>query len=145
MSQVDLEAIVSGTFDDVPDDVEAPVGTYVLEVIRTEFGVSTGEEPKPYLQVMLKAVEVVEAEGISNDDLVNVYPLRDKMFVNAKAKKRTKQIIEGKFGIDTEGASLATIAENLLGSRVRAALTYDVKTVNGEEKKYSRLKYLGAN
>lgn len=124
----DVSEISNQTFDDVPDSFNLPNGDYVFRVQKAKLEVTKNENKTPLFALRLVPVAVIEAEGVSDDDLVNAYPVQGSLWLSDKAKKITRDQIEACFGIEVEqGMSYAMIAEEMIGREVRAVTELKVR------------------
>lgn len=150
MAKLNLEEVASSTFDDVPDDTNCPNGVYLAQVTRSKLDSTEGgaEGPKAYIELILRPIEVVES-AISTDDLANVYPIRDRLFLSPKARKRTKRVFANAMGLDVENVEMSTVIEMAIGQVVKVVVEQSVdenkKDEDGNPRVYTNIsKYMAA-
>ncbi len=118
----DISAIMQDTFDDVPDDIYLPTGEYIFRITAFKVGFQPNENRTPFVQWTLRPVGIIDST-IEDEDLLNAFPVYDKLWMSQPAKKMAKRWFENVLGVDTAGLTQEILFEAAVGQEIRAAVT----------------------
>jgi hypothetical protein len=127
----DVSGIMQGNFDDVPDDVFLTTGEYIFRITGFKPGYQPNEKRTPFVQWTLRPVGIIDST-LEADDLLNAYPVYDKLWLSDAAKKMAKRWFENVLGMDTAGSNNDVLFETAVGMEVRARVIQDPPKEEGK-------------
>lgn len=108
---------IDDTYDNVPDEILLPTGTYDFQIVGFKSDVSA--KGSKFWNFRLRPIQVVEA-SITDEDLGNAKTVFHKLYDTPNTARMGKQFFEEIIGIDTAGVPKPQLVEAAVGSTVRA-------------------------
>ena len=128
----DVSAIMRDTYDSVPDDIYLPTGEYMFRITGFKVGYQANEKHTPFVQWTLRPVSVLDS-SINDEDLVNAFPVYDKLWLSEAAKRIAKRWFENVLGFDTKGLENEQLFEMSVGQEIRVAVIHNDPRKEGDD------------
>lgn len=138
----DFSDILQMGYDDVPDDIVLPTGEYWFRITGFKVGRQPNENRTPFVQFIYRPISVIDST-LNDEDLINAFPVSDKIWMSKPARKMAKRWFENTLGFNTEGLNNDQLFEMAVGSELRAAVVQNPPKEEGkspwvEVKRYFR-------
>lgn len=127
----DVSDIMQDDFDDVPEDIWLPTGEYIFRITGFKVGHQPSEKRTPFVQWSLRPVAVVDSV-LNDEDLMNAFPVYDKLWLSRAAKKMARRFFENTLGMSVEGNKNDVLFEAAVGMEVRALVTQKPPSAEGK-------------
>jgi|TARA_R100000750_G_scaffold26750_1_gene17080 hypothetical protein len=136
----ELGEILSGSFADVKEAGDCPEGDFIFTVTKQEQGNQANDKQTPFVQYSLNPTRVVAADEVEDSDLINIFPVRAKLWLSDSSLGVTKSILRETFRLDVDNpnADIAETLESAIGTEVRAIVEH--QHAEGRDKPYINVK-----
>lgn len=117
-------AIMSATFDDLPEPWDLPSGVYMLELRRYNAKqVGEDEDKRDIVEMMWSPVGYVSSDSdlVDEDtDFADAYPVKDTFWLHTKGSRSFVRDWFRKNGFDTKGVTIGDLFQSAIGLVVKA-------------------------
>lgn len=95
MADTELHSVLHTTPADTPDAVIVPAGAYTWKIVRYRAD-KVGQDQKTKVTFTVKPIAILEADGVTEEQLADFLPVRVEYFWTPSALKQPSPIISGK-------------------------------------------------
>ena len=122
-----LDQVLNSTFDDIPEPQNCPEGDFWFRVAKVKTDVIPNDNKTPYADLTCIPTKVVNAEGVEDADLGDLYPVRGRIWLSPKAMKAARDTFRRAFQLDTEGKYISQLLDELVGMEFRGLVKHDTR------------------